>query len=176
MSWILNIKAADFGFKFFLGPLKTSLKLTTKAVIDSGYYWFAGRRNLLKVSYFEMSFWCLQISQKNNEIVLWISALSSKKRSNQKIRALYTNNCRILFWLSYTWFDHFLESRAEILKKFNVKNSEKFSYQLIWCSMASAEALVRTAVRTQYVDFRHPHPVLLNRQNFGLNFSFHPRN
>ena len=31
---------------------------------------------------FEMSFWCLQIDQKTNKIVR-ISALASKKRSNQ---------------------------------------------------------------------------------------------
>jgi hypothetical protein len=31
-----------------------------------------------------MSFWCLQISQKINEIFSRISALASKKRSNQK--------------------------------------------------------------------------------------------
>ena len=32
------------------------------------------------------------------------SALASKKRSNQKNRALYTDNWRILFWLSYSTF------------------------------------------------------------------------
>jgi hypothetical protein len=31
-----------------------------------------------------MSFWCLQIFQKNNEIFSKISALASKKMSNQK--------------------------------------------------------------------------------------------
>ena len=31
-----------------------------------------------------MSFWCLQIYQKSNEIFLRISALASKKRLNQK--------------------------------------------------------------------------------------------
>ena len=31
-----------------------------------------------------MSFWCLQISQKTNEIFSRILALASKKRSNQK--------------------------------------------------------------------------------------------
>ena len=33
---------------------------------------------------FEMPFWCLQISQKTNEIFSRISALASKKKSNQK--------------------------------------------------------------------------------------------
>jgi hypothetical protein len=33
---------------------------------------------------FEMSFWYLEIDQKNNEIVARIFALASKKRSNQK--------------------------------------------------------------------------------------------
>ena len=31
-----------------------------------------------------MSFWCLEIDQKTNEIVVRISALASKKMSNQK--------------------------------------------------------------------------------------------
>jgi hypothetical protein len=33
---------------------------------------------------FKMSFFCLQIDQKNNENFVRISALASKKRSNQK--------------------------------------------------------------------------------------------
>ena len=33
---------------------------------------------------FQMLFWCLQISQKTNKLLLRISALASKKRSNQK--------------------------------------------------------------------------------------------
>ena len=48
-----------------------------------------------------------------------ISALASKKRSNQK-NTLYTWG--ILFWLSYTTFlfDPFLETRAEILEKISL--------------------------------------------------------
>ena len=50
---------------------------------------------------FEMSSWCLQIDQKNNEIFARISALASNEKSNQKkLRALYTTNWMILFWLS----------------------------------------------------------------------------
>ena len=41
---------------------------------------------------FEMSFWCLQISQKTNEIFIRISALASLKRSDQN-----TTNWMILF-------------------------------------------------------------------------------
>ena len=61
------------------------------------YYWepaddLMGRRGQklafwiwsIKVSYFKMSFWCLQIFQKTNEIFPRISAIASKKRSNQK--------------------------------------------------------------------------------------------
>ena len=51
-----------------------------------------------------MFFWCLQIFQKTNEIFSRISSLAYKKRSNQKISALYTTNWRILFRLSYTTF------------------------------------------------------------------------
>ena len=36
-----------------------------------------------------MSFWCLQIDQKTNEIFVSISALAPKKRSNQKKGTLY---------------------------------------------------------------------------------------
>jgi hypothetical protein len=38
---------------------------------------------ILKVI-FKMSFWCLQIFQKNNNFFFRIPALASKKRSNQK--------------------------------------------------------------------------------------------
>ena len=71
-----------------------------------------------------MFFWFLQIDQKTNKNFVRISALASKKWSNQKkIRALYTTNWMILFRLSYVhyFFDlasfYFLEARAEILKK-----------------------------------------------------------
>ena len=63
-----------------------------------------------------MSFWCLQIDQKTNEIFVRISALASKKRSNQNIIPLiwwfYFDSLTLFFW-----FDLFLEARAEILKK-----------------------------------------------------------
>ena len=39
-----------------------------------------------------MSFWCHHLDQNINEIFSRISALASKKRSNQKIRAFYTTN------------------------------------------------------------------------------------
>ena len=42
--------------------------------------------------------------KKNEKKSSRISALASKKRSNQKIRVLYNANWRILFWLSYTTF------------------------------------------------------------------------
>jgi hypothetical protein len=37
---------------------------------------------------FEMSFWCFQIDQKTNKILVRISALASKKDQIKKIRAL----------------------------------------------------------------------------------------
>ena len=57
---------------------------------------------------FEMSFWSLQIDQKSNEIFIRISAINSKKRSNQKIRALYTTP----FFIGT-----FFKARAEIMGK-----------------------------------------------------------
>ena len=38
---------------------------------------------------FEMSFWCDHFNQKTNEIILRISALASKKSSNQKPKYKY---------------------------------------------------------------------------------------
>ena len=49
--------------------------------------------------------WWHQIDQKTNEIFVRISALASKKRSNQK-------SALIFFWFSF-----FLEARAEMLVK-----------------------------------------------------------
>ena len=70
---------------------------------------------------FKMSFWVLQISQKNNKTFSWISALASKKGQIKKIRALYTpliggflfDSLALLFL-----FDLSLEARSEILKNF----------------------------------------------------------
>jgi hypothetical protein len=69
-----------------------------------------------------MSSWCFQISQKTNESFSRISALASKKRSNQKNRGTchlipliggFYFDSLTLFFL----FDLFLEARAEILEK-----------------------------------------------------------
>ena len=58
--------------------------------------------------------------EKNNQIFLRISALASKKRSNQK------NKCTFIFLEinknksinSFFWFGLFVEARAESLKNF----------------------------------------------------------
>ena len=44
------------------------------------------------------------ICTKNERKYFCISALDTKKKSNKKIKALYTTNWRILFWLSYITF------------------------------------------------------------------------
>ena len=44
------------------------------------------------------------ICTKNEQKYFCVSALASKKRSNQKNKGNYTSNWRILFWLSYTTF------------------------------------------------------------------------
>ena len=63
-----------------------------------------------------MSFWCLQIFQKNNEFFSRISALASKKRSNQKNKGtLYRWLEDLILTLLRYFFD--LEARAEILEK-----------------------------------------------------------
>ena len=51
-----------------------------------------------------MSFWCHRLDHNTNEIFSRISALASKKTSNQKVPLFF-------------WFDLFLEARAEILWK-----------------------------------------------------------
>ena len=70
--------------------------------------------------YFEMFFWCLQIFQKTNKIFLTISALASKKRSNQrfsmykKVKIKSSN-----LWHKvplFFWWDLFVETRADSLK------------------------------------------------------------
>ena len=61
-----------------------------------------------------MSFWCLQIFQKTNKKNSRISALASKKRSNQKYKdTLYHS-------LEDFLFDLFLEAREEILEKISL--------------------------------------------------------
>ena len=75
---------------------------------------------------FKMSFWCLQIFQKTKEIFSRISALASKKKSNQKnkdfiplIGGFYFDSLILLFW-----FDILLE--AKILEKIS------FFFWKIW--------------------------------------------
>ena len=78
-----------------------------------------------------MSFWCLQISQKNNKFFPGFLPYPLKRGQIKKISALYTANWRILFWLSYTtfWFDLFLEARAEILEKISLVFWEIWRHQ-----------------------------------------------
>ena len=82
-----------------------------------------------------MSFWCLQIFQKNNDFFSRISALASNKKSNQKIRALDTTNWRILFWLSYTTFliSRLVQKYKNIFVRFLVQmKSLKFTSEIYW--------------------------------------------
>ena len=47
-----------------------------------------------------MSFWCLQIDQKNNEIFVRISALASKKRLNKRYKGtIKMNNIVSIYFL-----------------------------------------------------------------------------
>ena len=65
-----------------------------------------------------MSFWCLQISQKTDEIILRISALASKKGSYKKNKhTLYHLLDNLIFTILHYFFfrfDVFLEASAEI--------------------------------------------------------------
>ena len=62
-----------------------------------------------------MSFWCLQISQKTNEIFVRISALVFKKRSDQK--SSQNEIIQLVVESALFLFDLFLEAKAEILTK-----------------------------------------------------------
>ena len=72
----------DFFFKR-LPPILEDDHMAELETISCELFFFVVE-GLLKVSRFKMSFSCLQIFQKTNEIVSRISAIASKKRSNQK--------------------------------------------------------------------------------------------
>ena len=60
----------------------------------------AGTRHyLLRSVNFKMSFWCRRFDQKINEFFLIISALASKKMSNQK------NKCTLLYQLRGIYYN-----------------------------------------------------------------------
>ena len=99
-----------------------------------GFEWKSSKNRIhrfyqiLKVSNFKMSFWCQNFFQKTNEIFSRISALASKKRSNQKnkgtlyqdyfiplIGGFYFDFLTLLFL-----FDLFLQARAEIQNYFRL--------------------------------------------------------
>ena len=103
-----------------------------------------------------MSFWCLQISQKYNEIFVRISCLASKKRSNQKKWEHFIPLSEWFYFDSLTlllWFDLFLESRAEILEFFfkDLKtpkghfeiNWPLTIYRVIYCKILCAYSMNR---------------------------------
>ena len=88
------------------------LKWNSKKSTDCHCFWVVSLLN------FKMSFWCHQIFQKTKEFFFRISALASKKRSNEKksghflplIGRFYFDSLTLLFW-----FHLFLEAGAEIL-------------------------------------------------------------
>ena len=76
-----------------------------------------------------MSFWC---QQNTNKKISRISALASKKRSNQKNKGTLYRKLEdfILTLLHYFfWFDLFLEARAEILEIFSLVFWSKLWHQ-----------------------------------------------
>ena len=80
-----------------------------------------------------MSFWCHRLDQNTNEIFSRISALASKKISNQKNKdTLYTYLIGLFYFDSLTllfWFGLFLEARAEILEKISLGFRKIWSHQ-----------------------------------------------
>ena len=100
---------------FFQGPLeKVSLSCATywgHILSEVFYFWIfvswdsttTSQRIwpncALKVSWFQNNLLVSSNLQKIQRNFSRISALASKRGSNQKIRALYTANWRILFWL-----------------------------------------------------------------------------
>ena len=70
-----------------------------------------------------MSFWCLQIDQKSNEIFVRISALASKKRLDQK-----------KYSLLYCFFNHLIRGFFLItpLCRFLVDLTQKENFEINW--------------------------------------------
>ena len=73
--------------------MKKLIDIIGRYGILNEYSWMSAKGQLCN---FKMLFWCHRLDQNTNEIFCRISALASKKRSNQK-RALYATNSRILF-------------------------------------------------------------------------------
>ena len=83
---------------------------------ESGYFSFKGQL------FFKCPFGVFK-SSKNNEIFSRISALASKKRSNQKNKGHFIPLIGGFYFDSLTqlfWSDLFLEARAEILEKISL--------------------------------------------------------
>ena len=59
---------------------------------------------LLKVSYFRKDILKFSFAPKTEQKYFFISALASKKRSNQRHKGTLYHYWRILFWLPYTIF------------------------------------------------------------------------
>ena len=90
LSWLLKWPIFMQASKFGIGKNTEHLFLLLPLWVKTGH---------LKMSVdFKISFSCLQLSPKNQQNSFFrISALASKKMSNQKIRAHYITNWRILF-------------------------------------------------------------------------------
>ena len=86
-----------------------------------------------------MSFWCLQIDRKTNEILVRTSALASKKRPNQKklSTSYHQLDDYILTLTLLFWFHLFLEARVEIPTKFllvfwSIWKDSKGDFEINW--------------------------------------------
>ena len=79
---------------------------------------------LLKVSFFEWTFWCIQIYQKPTKFLQgFLPYFLKRDHIKNKIKALYYTNYRqfnIIKCLHFLLLDLFLEARAEILKIFRL--------------------------------------------------------
>ena len=70
-----------------------------------------------------MSFWFHSLDKNTNETFSKISALASKKMSNQKNKGNFTHLIEGFYFASpilLFWFDLFLEARVEILEKISL--------------------------------------------------------
>ena len=81
-------------------------------------YVMIAKGQIISKDFLMSSFWL----KKPTKFCLRISALASKKRSDQKIKALYITNQGLFnittYIIKFIWFEFFLEARAEILNFF----------------------------------------------------------
>ena len=107
--------------------------------------WHHKKRQLVKGQIISKTNFLVLIWTKNPTFFLLISALASKKRSDQKIKATY-------LYYKVFWFDLFLEARPEILKKVLVQTlTSKYTFEIKWPLPEIAKLIKISKIRRLYL-------------------------